>query len=157
MTAGTEDFVRWERAIEAANAAYERLDDARACVLYDQAIALARHLLDTKPWRKVGPKADARVPVFDAAVAAFVVSNHNAANLHKRSGKREDVAALYRQTHLTVSDLSTAPDLEEELRAIAARHITRTLGEFTSYLQLSAAFAPANPGVSTASEHHGRH
>lgn len=153
MAAGAEDFARWEQAIEAANAAFEQEDDARARVLYEQAIALACHLLATKPWREADREADAHVPVFDAAVAAFVVSHHNAANLHKRSGRREDVTALYRQTHLTVSDLSVAPDLEDELRAIAARHITRTLGEFTHYLQSCGAFPPARPETSVAPGH----
>ncbi|HBO6004975.1 TPA: hypothetical protein VDU60_000306 [Pseudomonas aeruginosa] len=152
MSAGSADFARWENVIEAANAAFERQDDAKALVLYEQAIALARQILESKPWSKAGEQADARLSVFDASVAAFVVSHHNAANLHKRNGKTEDVAALYRQTHRTVSDLSIAPDLEDDLRAIAARHITRTLGEFTYHLQSRAALMPASPGPLDASK-----
>lgn len=138
----TADFTRWEQAIEAANMAFERNDDTLARVLYDKTIALAQHLLASKPWREAGDDADDRAEVFDSAVAAFVVSHHNAANLHKRSGTCDDVTALYRRAHLTVSDLTVAPDLEEPLRAIAQRHITRTLGELAFHLQSSALFVP---------------
>lgn len=104
-------------------------------------MVLAQELLDT--W-----------PDHDAAVAAFVVTHHNLADLHLRAARPDDAVALLCVVHDRMQATIADESLDMALRRTALRHSRQTFSELLLFSQkhgshpkIAAALARGIPGA----------
>lgn len=106
----------WKRLISRGNRCFERGDMASACAVYQDALFIAERRLPSWP--------DA-----DAAIAAFVVSHHNLADLYARLDCLEDAAYHLQAAHVHVMQVLSDDGVRPELRQAALRHSQHTRAE----------------------------
>lgn len=128
---GIPSFKDWEHAIEAANAAFEQNEES-SLSRYEAAIAIASALLDSEPWN-MSAEPDSQAECLDSAIAALVISHHNAANACRDVARYAQAIDHYRAAHIAVSALCASVRLSPALHAMASRHLTRTLGELIHF------------------------
>ncbi len=112
----------WKRLISRGNRCFERGDLASACAVYQDALFIAERHLSTWP--------DA-----DSAIAAFVVSHHNLADLYVRLDCLEDAADHLQAAHARLMRMLADEASPPERRQAALRHSHHTRAErlaFTS-------------------------
>lgn len=117
----------WKRTIEAGNRCYVEGDWVQARELYLQALAEAQVLF--------GRWAD-----HDMAVAAFVISHHNLADLHLMLGQPEEAAENLCASHERLLQALADASLAEELRTAAMHHSRRTYLELLQFIAEHGAF-----------------
>ncbi|MGE8359746.1 hypothetical protein [Pseudomonas sp.] len=117
----------WKRTIEAGNRCFSAGLWVEAREHYLQALALAQVLF-------------ARCSDVDGAVAAFVISQHNLADLHLMLGQPEEAAECLCACHERLLSSRSDERLSPALRAAALRHSSRTysvllhfIGEYGAY------------------------
>ncbi len=106
----------WKRLISRGNRCFERGDMASACTVYQDALFIAEQRLPTWP--------DA-----DAAIAAFVVSHHNLADLYVRLDCLEDAAYHLQAAHAHLMWVMSDEACSVELRQAALRQSHHTQAE----------------------------
>ncbi|TRX76230.1 hypothetical protein [Pseudomonas mangiferae] len=111
----------WKRTIEAGNHCFAAGNWVEAREHYLQALALAQVLYQR--W------ADA-----DAAVAAFVVSHHNLADLHLCLGQPEETAEYLCASHERLLQSVADETLPQALRDAALRHSRTTYLELLQFI-----------------------
>lgn len=113
---------QWKHAIVSGNRAVEARDDLAACGHYRLAMTLARTMLET--W-----------PDHDAAIAAWVVSHHNLADLAARNDACQHAAALLIAAHRQLQRLIEDERQTTTLREMATRHTRHTYAEMLRFAQ----------------------
>ncbi|MFJ4154705.1 hypothetical protein ACIPZF_07825 [Pseudomonas sp. NPDC089752] len=111
----------WKRITETANRLFEQGELVDAREHYLQALALAQVLFER--WHDV-----------DEAVAAFVVSHHNLADLHLRLNQPQESADYLCAVHQRLLQASQDARLPQTLRDAALRHSGRTYTELLSFI-----------------------
>jgi hypothetical protein len=111
----------WKRTIEEANRCFNRGDLVDARELYLQALALAQVLFER--WANV-----------DEAVAAFVISHHNLADLHLALGQPEESAEYLCAVHQHLLQVMQEQRLSPSLRQAALRHSSKTYTELLGFI-----------------------
>ncbi|MDU9410783.1 tetratricopeptide repeat protein [Pseudomonas sp. zfem005] len=117
----------WKRTIEAGNRSFHSGDWIEARELYLQALAQAQMLLE-------------RWPDADQAVAAFVVSHHNLADLHLMLGQPEETAENLCTCHERLLQVLRDTSLPESLRDVALRHSRCTYSSLLQFIQEHGAY-----------------
>jgi len=117
----------WKRTIEAGNRLFALGDWVEARELYLQALAEAQ-ILFTR-WR-----------VYDEAVAAFVVSHHNLADLHLMLGQPEESAENLYACHERLLRTAADEHLPLGLREAALIQSRRTYRELLGFIGEHAAY-----------------
>ncbi|WP_236207777.1 tetratricopeptide repeat protein [Pseudomonas tohonis] len=117
----------WKRTIEAGNHCFRAGDWIEARERYLQALAQAQMLLE----RWSDP---------DQAVAAFVVSHHNLADLHLMLGQPEETAENLCACHERLLQVLRDPGLPETLRDVALRHSRCTYSSLLQFIQEHGAY-----------------
>ncbi|BCD86812.1 hypothetical protein PSm6_32190 [Pseudomonas solani] len=117
----------WKRTIEAGNRSFHSGDWIEARELYLQALAQAQMLLE-------------RWPDADQAVAAFVVSHHNLADLHLMLGQPEETAENLCTCHERLLQVLRDTSLPEALRDVALRHSRCTYSSLLQFIQEHGAY-----------------
>ncbi|MDG9923804.1 MULTISPECIES: tetratricopeptide repeat protein [unclassified Pseudomonas] len=117
----------WKKTIEAGNRRFAEGDWVQARELYLQALAEAQVLF--------GRWAD-----HDMAVAAFVISHHNLADLHLMLGHLEEAAENLCASHERMLQTLADTALAEGLRAAAMHHSRRTYLELLQFIAEHGAF-----------------
>jgi hypothetical protein len=112
---------QWKRTILSGNSCFNRGDLIDARELYLQALALAQVLFER--WR-----------VADEAVAAFVISHHNLADLHLSLNQPEESAEYLCTVHHRLLQVMQDPQMTPALRQAALRHINKTYGELLGFV-----------------------
>ncbi|VXD03089.1 conserved hypothetical protein [Pseudomonas sp. 8Z] len=117
----------WKNTIEAGNRCFAEGDWVQARELYLQALAEAQVLFGR--WRDP-----------DMAVAAFVISHHNLADLHLMLGQSEAAADNLCASHERL--LQTLADVQqpEALRDAALHHSSRTYFQLLQFIAEHGAF-----------------
>lgn len=117
----------WQETIEAGNRCFSDGDWVQARELYLRALAEAQVLFG-------------RWPDHNLAVAAFVISHHNLADLHLTLGQPEKAAENLCVSHERL--LQTISDIEQPqaLRDIALHHSRRTYIELLQFIAEHGAF-----------------
>lgn len=106
----------WKRLISRGNRCFERGDMGSACAVYQDALFIAERRLVAWP--------DA-----EAAIAAFVVSHHNLADLYVRLDCLENAAEHLQAAHARLMGLLADEAAPAELRQAALRHSRHTRAE----------------------------
>lgn len=106
----------WKRLISRGNRCFERGDMANACAVYQDALFIAESRLAT--WTDP-----------NAAIAAFVVSHHNLADLYVRLDCLEHAADHIQAAHVRVMGLLSDDQATPDLRQAALRHSHHTQAE----------------------------
>ena len=112
---------QWKRTILSGNSCFNRGDLTDARELYLQALALAQVLFDR--WR-----------VADEAVAAYVISHHNLADLHLSLGQPEESAEYLCTVHQRLLNVIQDPQMAPALRQAALRHSNKTYSELLGFV-----------------------
>ena len=112
---------QWKRTILSGNSCFNRGDQIDARELYLQALALAQVLFDR--WR-----------VADEAVAAYVISHHNLADLHLSLGQPEESAEYLCTVHQRLLNVIQDPQMAPALRQAALRHSNKTYSELLGFV-----------------------
>lgn len=112
---------QWKRTILSGNSCFNRGDLIDARELYLQALALAQVLFD-------------RWSVADEAVAAFVISHHNLADLHLSLGQPEESAEYLCAVHQRLLNVIQDPQMTPALRQAALRHSNKTYSELLGFV-----------------------
>lgn len=135
---------QWKRTIQRANALYAQGHWVDAREYYLQALALAQILFER--W------ADA-----EEAVAAFVVSHHNLADVHLRLLQPEESAKYFcaAHEHLLVTVRQRA--LPHALRDAALRHSNRTYTELLGFIAVHGEYPRTTSLLSSAMGQQSRH
>jgi hypothetical protein len=111
----------WKSTILKGNSCFNRGDLVDARELYLQALALAQVLLE----RWSNP---------DEAVAAFVISHHNLADLHLGLNQPEESAEYLCAAHQRLLHVIQNADLSPDLRQAASRHSNKTYSELLGFI-----------------------
>ena len=111
----------WKRTIERANRCFNQGELVDAREHYLQALALAQVLFER--W------SDA-----DEAVAAFVISHHNLADLHLRLNQPEESAEYLCAVHQHLLQTLQDERLALELRQAALRQSSKTYVELLNFI-----------------------
>ncbi|WP_394561586.1 tetratricopeptide repeat protein [Aquipseudomonas alcaligenes] len=117
----------WKTTIEAGNRCFIDGDWVQARELYLQALAEAQVLYG-------------RWPDHDMAVAAFVISHHNLADLHLTLGQPEEAAENLCASHERLLQTLADAALHEGLRSAAMHHSRRTYLELLQFIGEHGAF-----------------
>lgn len=117
----------WKITIEAGNRCFVEGDWVQARELYLQALAEAQVLFGR--WRD-----------HDMAVAAFVISHHNLADLHLTLGQPEEAAENLCASHEKLLQTLANAQLPEALREAALHHSRRTYLELLQFIGEHGAF-----------------
>lgn len=117
----------WKITIEAGNRCFAEGDWVQARELYLQALAEAQVLFGR--WRD-----------HDMAVAAFVISHHNLADLHLQLGQLEEAADNLCACHERLLQALADAQLPEALREAALHHSRRTYLELLQFIAEHGAF-----------------
>ncbi|WP_225580715.1 hypothetical protein [Pseudomonas sp. PDM16] len=133
----------WKRTIEAGNRCYVEGDWVQARELYLQALAEAQVLF--------GRWAD-----HDMAVAAFVISHHNLADLHLMLGQPEEAAENLCASHERLLQALADASLVEELRTAAMHHSRRTYLELLQFIAEHGAFPRTDRLLGAPQRHAGQ-
>jgi len=136
----------WKQTIEAGNRCFNAGLWVEAREHYLQALALAQVLFER--WQDV-----------NAAVAAFVVSQHNLADLHLMLGQPEEAAECLCACHERLLKSRSDERLPRNLRAAALHHSSRTysvllhfIAEYGAYPRTDRLVAQAvSPSITDAS------
>ena len=119
----------WRQTIERGNRCFERGELIDAREHYLQALALAHVLFER--W------ADA-----DEAVAAWVVSNHNLADLHLHLNQPEESAQYLCAAHQHLLSAARDPRLKPALSEAALRHSSRTYAQLLGFISEHGEYPP---------------
>lgn len=117
----------WKITIEAGNRCFAEGDWVQARELYLHALAEAQVLFGR--WRD-----------HDMAVAAFVISHHNLADLHLTLGQAEEAAENLCASHEKLLQTLANAQLPEALREAALHHSRRTYLELLQFIAEHGAF-----------------
>jgi hypothetical protein len=130
----------WKRTIEQANRCFNlgELVDARE--LYLQARALAQVLLD-------------RWPNPDEAVAAYVISHHNLADLHLSLHQPEESAEYLCAIHQRLLQVMQDQQFTPALRKAALRHSSKTYAELLTFISEHGEYPRTQRLLSSGGEH----
>lgn len=131
----------WKKTIEAGNRCFAEGDWVQAREFYLHALAEAQVLF--------GRWAD-----HDMAVAAFVISHHNLADLHLMLGHLEEAAENLCASHERLLQAQSDAALPESLRAAAMHHSRRTYLELLQFIAEHGAF-PRTDRLLGAPQRHG--
>lgn len=131
---------QWKRTIEQANRCFNRGDLVDARELYLQALALAQVLFER--WLDV-----------DEAVAAFVISHHNLADLHLALGQPEESAEYLCAVHEHLLRAIQDPRLIPPLRQAALRHSSKTYTELLGFISDYGEYPRTHRLLSSGGEH----
>lgn len=110
----------WKRIIELANAYFSRAEYIDAREHYLQALALSRVLFER--WHDA-----------DEAVAAYVISHHNLADVHLRLKQPEESAEYLCAIHEHLLQCLVDPRMTEELRQACLRHSRHSYVELIQF------------------------
>lgn len=130
----------WKITIEAGNRCCAEGDWVQARELYLQALAEAQVLFGR--WRD-----------HDMAVAAFVISHHNLADLHLMLGQPEEAAENLCASHERLLQTLANSELPQALRDTAMHHSRRTYLELLQFIAEHGAF-PRTDRLLGASQRH---
>jgi hypothetical protein len=130
----------WKRIIVRANNCFiaGELIDARE--LYLQALALAQVLFE-------------RWSVADEAVAAFVISHHNLADLHLALKQPEETAEYLCAAHQRLLLAIQTPRLSPALRQAALNHSHKTYAELLTFINEHGEYPGTQRLLSLRGEH----
>lgn len=117
----------WKTIIEAGNRCFAEGDWVQARECYLQALAEAQLLFGR--WRD-----------HDMAVASFVISHHNLADLHLALGQPEEAAENLCASHERLLQSVADPGLPDALRRTALEHSRRTYLELMQFIAEYGAF-----------------
>lgn len=117
----------WKSTIEAGNRCFAEGDWVQARELYLLALAEAQVLFGR--WRD-----------HNMAVAAFVISHHNLADLHLMLGQPEEAAENLCASHERLLQTLGNDELPEVLREAALHHSRRTYLELLQFIAEHGAF-----------------
>ncbi|AQZ34939.1 tetratricopeptide repeat protein [Ectopseudomonas toyotomiensis] len=117
----------WKTTIEAGNRCFSEGDWVRARELYLQALAEAQVMFG-------------RWPDHNMAVAAFVISHHNLADLHLALGQPEEAAENLCASHERLLQTLADSQRPQALREIALHHSRRTYVELLQFISEHGAF-----------------
>lgn len=110
----------WKRIIELANGYFSRGEYIDAREHYLQALALSRVLFER--WHDA-----------DEAVAAYVISHHNLADVHLRLKQPEESAEYLCAIHEHLLQCLVDPRMTEELRHACLRHSRHSYVELIQF------------------------
>lgn len=130
----------WKSIIEHANRCFNLGEWVEARELYLQALALAQVLFE----RWADP---------DEAVAAYVISHHNLADLHLSLGQPEESAEYLCAVHQRLLQAIQESRLPEALRQAALRHSNKTYAELLSFISEHGEYPRTNRLLNSAGEH----
>lgn len=130
----------WKQTIEAGNRCFNAGLWIEAREHYLQALALAQVLFE-------------RCLDVDAAVAAFVISQHNLADLHLMLGQPEEAADCLCACHERLLKSRTDGTLPQNLRAAALRHSSRTYSVLLHFIAEYGAYPRTDRLLSRPASH----
>jgi tetratricopeptide (TPR) repeat protein len=130
----------WKRTILKGNSCFNRGDLIDARELYLQALALAQVLLER--WVNV-----------DEAVAAFVISHHNLADVHLSLNQPEESAEYLCAAHQRLLDVIQNIRLKPALRLAALRNSNKTYSELLNFTQQHGEYPGAHRLLTASDEH----
>lgn len=110
----------WKRTVDLANRYFSRAEYIDAREQYLQALALSRVLFER--WRHV-----------DEAVAAYVISHHNLADVHLRLNQPEESAEYLCAIHEHLLQCLVDARLKPELRQACLRHSRHSYVELLQF------------------------
>lgn len=113
----------WKRTIELANRYFSQGEYIDAREQYLQALALSRVLFER--WHDT-----------DEAVAAYVISHHNLADVHLRLKQPEESAEYLCAIHEHLLKCLIDPDLGPELRQACLRHSRHSYVELLQFIAI---------------------
>jgi hypothetical protein len=130
----------WKRTILKGNSCFNagELIDARE--VYLQALALAQVLLE-------------RWSVPDEAVAAFVISHHNLADLHLALKQPEESAEYLCAAHQRLLQVIQSPRLTPALRQAAFNHSHKTYAELLAFINEHGEYPRTHRLLNSSGEH----
>ncbi|WP_263142255.1 hypothetical protein [Pseudomonas sp. RIT-PI-AD] len=135
---------QWKRTIEAGNRCFKAGDWVEAREHYLQALALAQVLFQR--WMDA-----------DAAVAAFVISHHNLADLHLMLGQPEETAENLCAGHERLLQAMADETLPQPLRDAALRHSRATYMELLHFISEHGAYPRTDRLLGHAADDQPRH
>jgi hypothetical protein len=130
----------WKRTILKGNSSFNAGDLIDARELYLQALALAQVLLE-------------RWSVPDEAVAAFVISHHNLADLHLALKQPEESAEYLCAAHQSLLQVIQNAHLTPALRQAAFIHSHKTYAELLGFINEHGEFPRTHRLLSSRGEH----
>jgi len=130
----------WKKTILAGNSCFNRGDLVDAREHYLQALALAQVLLER--WHDA-----------DEAVAAFVISHHNLADLHLSLHQPEESAEYLCSAHQRLLQLIQNAHLTPALRHAAFRHSNKTYSELLGFIGEHGEYPRTSRLLSSSGEH----
>jgi len=130
----------WKRTILKGNSCFNRGDLIDARELYLQALALAQVLLE----RWSDP---------DEAVAAFVISHHNLADLHLSLHQPEESAEYLCAAHQRLLQVIQNSRLTPALRQSAFRHSHKTYSELLGFISEHGEYPRTQRLLNSSGEH----
>jgi tetratricopeptide (TPR) repeat protein len=130
----------WKSTILKGNSCFNRGDLIDARELYLQALALAQVLLE----RWSDP---------DEAVAAFVISHHNLADLHLALNQPEESAEYLCSAHQRLLQVIQNQRLSAGLRQAAFRHSNKTYSELLGFINEHGEYPRTHRLLNSSGEH----
>lgn len=130
----------WKRTIVKANSCFNAGELIEARELYLQALALAQVLFE-------------RWSVADEAVAAFVISHHNLADLHLALKQPEESAEYLCSAHQRLLLAIQTPRLSPALRQAAFNHSHKTYAELLGFINEHGEYPRTQRLLSSSGEH----
>lgn len=134
---------QWKRTILCGNSYFNRGELIDAREQYLQALALAQVLFD-------------RWAVADEAVAAFVISHHNLADLHLSLNQPEESAEYLCAVHQRLLQVIQDPQMAPDLRRAALRHSNKTYSELLGFVSQYGEYPRTQRLLSDSSGEHSR-
>lgn len=130
----------WKSTILKGNSCFNRGDLVDARELYLQALALAQMLLER--WRDP-----------DEAVAAFVISHHNLADLHLSLNQPEESAEYLCSVHQRLLQVIQSAHLTPALRQAAFHHSNKTYSELLGFINEHGEYPRTQRLLDSSGEH----
>lgn len=130
----------WKSTILKGNSCFNRGDLIDARELYLQALALAQVLLER--WNDP-----------DEAMAAFVISHHNLADLHLSLHQPEESAEYLCAAHQRLLQVIQNPQLTPALRQAAFRHSHKTYSELLGFISEHGEYPRTRRLLNSSGEH----
>lgn len=130
----------WEKLMGMAAAVLDQ-DGVQAGIRYQHALVLAEEMLEA--CSVAGDDEVAQCG--DAVVAAYVVAQHNLADIYRRKNAQALAGGHYQEAFQRLDALCKDVAAPEGLRLFAARHMTRALGEWVAHQQQCGNY-PASTG-----------
>ncbi|WP_296262245.1 MULTISPECIES: hypothetical protein [unclassified Pseudomonas] len=130
----------WKTTILEGNSCFNRGDLVDARKLYLQALALAQVLLER--WHDP-----------DEAVAAFVISHHNLADLHLSLNQPQESAEYLCSAHQRLLQVIQSLRLTPALRQAAFRHSNKTYSELLGFISEHGEYPSTLRLLNSSSEH----